>query len=111
MIPPEIADHVAEIQDICREFSIQPLDLIGSATTVGFDPAFSDADFLVTYADDYDWGPWARRLWEFQAKLSSALDRDVDVLMNHRGMNPGLQSTIELQRVEIYRDSGFQKTS
>lgn len=81
MIHPEVQKHIPAIQALCREFGVSRLEIFGSAVTEGFDPTRSDVDFLVTYPEDYDFGPWVGRLFDMEERLSRLLDRDVDLVM------------------------------
>ena len=67
-----------EIEAICRRFSVQSLEVFGSAARGhDFDPTRSDADFLVTFA------PEAERsfatLLDLQEALEALLGLSVDL--------------------------------
>jgi predicted nucleotidyltransferase len=47
---PSLTDKRDALTALCREFGVRRLDLFGSATRGDFDPARSDADFLVEFA-------------------------------------------------------------
>ena len=50
---PAIAQHRASIAAICLRYRISRLEVFGSAARADdFDPASSDADFLVEFAKD-----------------------------------------------------------
>ena len=50
---PAIAKHRSGISAICQRYRISKLEVFGSAArAVDFDPASSDADFLVEFAPD-----------------------------------------------------------
>ena len=50
---PLIAGKLPEIARICEDFHVRRLELFGSAARAAdFDPAHSDADFLVEYQPD-----------------------------------------------------------
>ncbi len=65
MLPIVTAQREA-IEDVCRRFGVERLEVFGSATRAGFDPERSDLDFLVRFPADYDFGPWMSRLQEFE---------------------------------------------
>ena len=58
---PTVAEHSDELKPICLRYSVQRLDLFGSAATGGYHPEGSDLDFVVefqptafdSYADAY----------------------------------------------------------
>lgn len=67
------------ITALCREYGVARLEVFGSAARGSdFDPARSDADFLVTFtlAARYDFAAFAN----FQEALEALLDRRVDLV-------------------------------
>ncbi len=66
---PTVAEHSDELKPICLRYSVQRLDLFGSAATGDYHPEESDLDFVVefqptafdSYADAYFvcWSPWS----------------------------------------------------
>ena len=77
---PLIESKREEIAEICRRFGVKRLEIFGSAARGDdFDPATSDADFLVEF---HDWAakPWMGELLEFETALGAALGRNVDLL-------------------------------
>lgn len=79
-MPTVVGQHLTAIRALCREFGVVRLELFGSAATPEFDPERSDVDFLVTYPDDYDFGPWLSRRFELQERLEGLLGRKVDLI-------------------------------
>jgi predicted nucleotidyltransferase len=67
-----------QIQDLCRRYDVQELDVFGSALRDDFGPE-SDIDFLVVFKDN-DYGPWASKLTELEEDLSRLLNRNVDLV-------------------------------
>jgi predicted nucleotidyltransferase len=45
----DITNNLAALADICRRYGVARLEVFGSAARDDFDPARSDADFLVTF--------------------------------------------------------------
>jgi uncharacterized protein len=77
---PSIAERLEDIKRICREHGVKRLEIFGSAARGDdFDPATSDADFIV---DFYDWHrkPWIGDYFDFEKALASLLGRKVDLL-------------------------------
>lgn len=77
---PSIAEKLEDIKRICREHGVKRLEIFGSAARgEDFDPATSDADFIV---DFYDWHrkPWIGVYFDFENALASLLGRKVDLL-------------------------------
>ena len=58
---PTVAEHSDELKPICLRYSVQRLDLFGSAATGGYHPEESDLDFganqgtLLNYWNKLDW--------------------------------------------------------
>jgi predicted nucleotidyltransferase len=76
---PQIANKASAIAELCRRHGVVRLEVFGSAARgTDFDPAASDADFLVTFA------PSARNdigaYLDFKEALESLLGRSVDLV-------------------------------
>lgn len=73
-----ISDKLDALADICQRCDVSRLELFGSAARDDFDPARSDADFLVTFK------PAARNdisaVDELKEALEKLLGRPVDVV-------------------------------
>lgn len=102
MIHPEVEKHIPAIQALCREFGVSRLELFGSAVTDAFDPERSDVDFLVTYPDGYDYGPWLARFFDLERALSSLLGREVDLIMSDAPRNQRFIASVNLNKVELF---------
>ncbi len=85
---PPLAEHLEAIRALCREFGVKRLEVFGSVCTDDFDPDESDIDFLVEYPEDYDFGPWIKRYFELQERLTALLGRSVDLVMVGAPKNP-----------------------
>ncbi|WP_058554720.1 nucleotidyltransferase family protein [Thiohalocapsa sp. ML1] len=76
---PEIANQAADIAELCRRHGVARLEVFGSAARdADFDPATSDADFLVTFtaAAGNDLGTYL----DLKEALETLLGRPVDML-------------------------------
>jgi uncharacterized protein len=98
---PSIAQKRGDISRICREYHIQRLEVVGSAArATDFDPAKSDADFLVEFE------PQARSglasYFAFKAALESVLHRGVDLIEAGAVRNPYLQAGLNSARELVY---------
>jgi predicted nucleotidyltransferase len=74
-----IEQHRAEIAALCRRYGVRQLAVFGSAARGSdFDPATSDADFLVTFTAEanYDLAGFA----DFKDALEALLGRPVDLV-------------------------------
>jgi predicted nucleotidyltransferase len=75
-----IAQHRAEIGALCRRYGVRRLEVFGSgARGTDFDPARSDADFLVEFEQRSDLGP-LKQYFGFADALQELLGRPVDLV-------------------------------
>src|SRR5690348_12955767 len=74
-----IEQHRGEIADLCRRYSVRQLAVFGSAARgTDFDPATSDADFLVTFTAEASHD--LARFADFKDALEALLGRPVDLV-------------------------------
>jgi predicted nucleotidyltransferase len=99
---PSIAAKQAQIAKICRRFHVRRLEVFGSAARGNdFDPARSDADFLVEFEN-------ASPISQFSAYfglengLRALLGRDVDLVSPSAVDNPFVRASIDRSRELIY---------
>lgn len=79
IIHPDLASKQQALSELCQRFGVTRLEVFGSAARgVDFDPAASDADFLVTFT------PAARDdmslFMDLQLALEAVLGRPVDLM-------------------------------
>ena len=68
-----------EIADLCRRYRVRRLEVFGSAARgVDFDPAKSDADFLVDFEPQSDMPP-LKQFFGLADDLQALLGRSVDL--------------------------------
>jgi len=94
-LPPIIREHLDAIVALARAYEVERLEVFGSVMTDRFDPERSDIDFLVTYPEGYDYGPYLARLVDLEDALSRIVGRPVDLVMNGKR----LQSRLRFLRV------------
>ena len=74
-----IQEKRADIAALCRRYHALQLEVFGSAARgVDFDPASSDADFLVEFGPDAD--PGLKSFLDIKDALKSVLGREVDLI-------------------------------
>ena len=91
----------ADIARVCLLHSIQKLEVFGSAARgTDFDPATSDADFLVEYVpgSKHDLGTY----FALKADLEQILGREVDLVEPKAVVNPYLLAGINSAREVVY---------
>lgn len=91
----------SDIVDLCRRHPVRRLEVFGSAARgTDFDPASSDADFLVEFE------PAAKRGLEayfaLKADLESLLQRPVDLVEPGVLRNPYLLAGVNASRELVY---------
>lgn len=96
-----IAQKRADISRICQQHHILKLEVFGSAArATDFDPATSDADFLVEFAPEAKRG--LESYFSLKADLESLLQRGVDLVEPATLRNPYLLAAINNAREVVY---------
>ena len=98
---PAIAQHRSGISTICQRYRISRLEVFGSAArAVDFNPASSDADFLVEFAPDAQ--PGLEAFFGAKADLEQLLGRGVDLVEPGAVRNPYVLASINRNREAVY---------
>ncbi|WP_407185792.1 nucleotidyltransferase family protein [Bradyrhizobium centrosematis] len=109
LIPPteigmhtEIEKHRQALTALCQRYGVVRLEVFGSAARgVDFDPAISDADFLVAFGGGGGLSAFDQFLG-FSEALQRLLGRPVDLVEASAVKNPYVRATIERSRELIY---------
>jgi uncharacterized protein len=100
-VHPLIQHHRAGISRLCQRYKIRRLEVFGSAArSTDFDPASSDADFLVEFSTDAP--RTLKSYFELKAELELLLERDVDLVEPAAVRNPYLLAGINSTRELVY---------
>jgi uncharacterized protein len=98
----EISRHRSEIGALCRRYDVARLEIFGSAARgVDFDPARSDADFLVEFAPGSPLSPLAQ-FFDLAQALQALLGRPVDLVESGTVNNPYVLAGINRAREVVY---------
>ena len=98
---PAIAQHRTGIAAICQPYGIRRLEIFGSAARANdFDPAHSDADFLVEFASGVQ--PGLNAIFGAKADLEALLGRGVDLVEPGAVRNPYVLANINRHREAVY---------
>ena len=98
---PAIAQHRSGIVAICQHYGIRRLEVFGSAARADdFDPASSDADFLVEFSPGVQ--PGLGTFFGAKAALEALLGRGVDLVEPAAVRNPYVLASINRNREAIY---------
>lgn len=96
-----IEENKTRLAEECRRFGVQRLKLFGSAARDDFDPAKSDFDFIVSFADRAP-GTYADRYLDFTTAVEVLLGRRVDMLTERSIRNPVFRKEVDAVRQIIY---------
>lgn len=98
---PAIAQHRTGIPAICQRYHVSRLEVFGSAARAeDFDPASSDADFLVEFAPDAQ--PDLKSFFGVKADLEQLLGRGVDLIEPGAVRKPYVLASINRHREAVY---------
>lgn len=98
---PAIAQHRSGISAICKRYRIHRLEVFGSAARGDdFNPASSDADFLVEFALDAQ--PDLAAFFGAKTDLEKLLGRGVDLVEPGAVRNPYVLASINRNREAVY---------
>jgi uncharacterized protein len=97
-----ISKHQIAIADICVRFGVKKLEVFGSAARASdFDPAHSDADFLVEFGLRRNFSP-LEEYFGLRDALADLLGRPVDLIEPKAVRNPFVQKQINASREIVY---------
>lgn len=97
-----IAEKRESIAEICRRYGVRRLEVFGSAARGrDFDPARSDADFLVAFDRETSMSPLERHFGLAEA-LEAVLGRKVDLVQEGAVRNPYILARINAVREPVY---------
>ncbi len=97
-----ISDHSAEIKAVCRRYGVKRLEVFGSAARAfDFEPASSDADFLVEFHRPAMKGP-LEEYFGLRDELSALLGRGVDLVEPGAIHNPYIMGSIKRTSELVY---------
>lgn len=95
--------HRAQINEICRRYRVERLELFGSAASGQFDKVSSDVDFIVQFTDA-DTPGIARRYFGLAEALEQLLERSVDLITDRPFQNPYFAQTVAETREILYEN-------
>jgi uncharacterized protein len=93
-----LAPFKSDIEQICKDLSLQKLDLIGSAARDDFSDK-SDIDVLVTFSGDEN---LFDRYFRLKERLEEVFKRKVDVIEERAIRNPFFRQAINRDRINVY---------
>ena len=96
-----LGKNKGKLAEVCRRFGVRRLEVFGSAVREDFDPAKSDFDFIVSFADKTP-GTYADRYFDFAAAIEKLLGRRIDLLTERSIRNPYFRREVEAARQIVY---------
>jgi len=97
-----IKERRAELEALCRKYKVARLEVFGSAARGGdFDPARSDADFLVEFHPESGLRP-LDEFFGLKSALIALLERPVDLVEPAAIKNPFVLKSINQTRETVY---------
>jgi uncharacterized protein len=98
----EIADKRDALVALCKRYDVAQLEVFGSAARgADFDPARSDADFLVEFKGDSALAP-LEQFFGLAKALEDLLGRPVDLVEASAVRNPFVRAGINRSREVLY---------
>ena len=98
---PAIAQHRTGIATICQRFRVSRLDVFGLAARADdFNPATSDVDFLIEFAEGAT--PGLQAFFGAKTALEQLLGRAVDLIEPDAVRNPYVLASINRNREAVY---------
>ena len=96
-----IAHHRTGIATICQRFHVSRLEVFGSAARADdFNPATSDVDFLIEFAEGTT--PGLQDFFGAKTALEDLLGRTVDLIEPGAVRNPYVLASINRNREAVY---------
>ena len=96
-----IEKNKSHLEELCKKYHVQKLELFGSAVTNNFDPAKSDLDFLVQF-QPLNQGELFAFYFDFLNDLRNLFGLKIDLITSESVNSPHLQKAIALQRKTLY---------
>ena len=100
-----IAEHAAELEQLCRRYRVRRLDLFGSAATGQYRPEHSDLDFVVSFRP-LPTGAYFDTYFGLREALERLFGRTVDLVVGPAIKNPYFRRAVEATRTPLYKAGG-----
>lgn len=98
---PLFTEHRSELDQLCRQYHVQRLDLFGSAATGTDRPDESDLDFLVEF-EPLPAGAYADTYFGLLESPERLFGRPVDLVVSDAVRNPYFQQSVEQSKMLLY---------
>ena len=98
---PLIEERREQLEELCRRYGVQRLEVFGSAAGDRFDLQRSDLDFLVVFTPTAA-AEHAGRFFGLLEALQDLFARDIDLIELSAIRNPYFRQGIESSRTVVY---------
>ena len=95
----DLTPYNPRLIELCKAFSVERLDLVGSAVREDFDAEASDIDVLIQFAGKEN---LFHRYFDLKFKLEELFGKKVDMLQEGAIENPYVKASLEKDRVSVY---------
>ena len=94
-----LSPYKTQLIELCKTFSVERLDFVGSAVRKDFDHEKSDIDVLIKFTGKEN---LFHRYFDFKFKIEELFGRKVDVLQEQAIDNPYIKASLEKDRKTVY---------
>src|SRR5690348_14387720 len=98
---PMLDQYHQEIEQLCRQYRVQRLELFGSAAAGRDRPNESDLDFLVEFEPFPD-GGYADAYFGLHGALEALFGRPVDLVVDSAIKNPYFRQSVDQTKVLVF---------
>ena len=95
----DLTPYKPQLIELCKTFSVERLDLVGSAVREDFDAERSDIDVLIQFAGKEK---LFHRYFDLKFKLEELFVKKVEMLQEGAIDNPYVKASLEKDRVSVY---------
>lgn len=101
MLQPILKDNLPVVAELCKQHQVEKLYAFGSVCTEDFNEE-SDVDLLYRFKQDVPLETYADNFFDFQLKLESLLQREVDLVAEEYLSNPYFIKVMNKTKTPIY---------
>ena len=104
-IATAVTDHLPGIQRLAREYGVARLEVYGDAAEGELPSRTFPVEFVATYPQGYDFGPWGGRWTGLAEDLEELMGRHVSLAISTTVLSDHRQANMDETRQTIYAAS------